>query len=438
MGSLFNAITGNGPKTTTTNSTTAPWDPQQPALMNGINQAITNLNQQDSTPNYAGQLYQGTNDVQQNAINRAVDYGQRTGLTLQDNTAKTSAALQAGADPWVNSAENLAANGAGAGVNSTYADTLKGIAANGTKSGVSSPLSDALQSAGVTGAKALQGGQATLGDVQKAGMTDQTQNTIADASQYASNPALDGAIKAAQQHTNDTLSEQTLPGLNRMATIGGNLNSSRAGMAEAMANRDAATLNANTEATMRNQAYNNGLTLAAQQHEAGLNSATSAATAAATTGNTASLGVGGLQQNAGQFDTTARLQAATGGAAADNTATGIDAQAKLGGTAQLGSAVNSGTTAATAAGAQAAGLFNLANGAQTTQQDSQNKADQIAYQKYLADNGGQAASNLNNYWNIVGKPLGTQTNGTTTEQQPVNYLGQALSVGTGLAKIFGG
>lgn len=431
-GGLMKSAGGNGPSTSSGSSSQAPWTPQQSFMTDGFDQAKTNLAQQNATPNYGGQLYQGTNDVQQTAINNAEGYAQSTGQTLQNNTANTSAALQAGANPWVNQAQNLAANGAGAHVDSGYGNTFRNIAANGSGMG-SNPLSSALQTAGIAGARALGNGQSTLGAVQASAMADPTQSTISDAGQYANNPYLDGAIRAANQNTNNTLNEQTLPGLNRQATMGGNINSSRAGMAEAMANRDAATMNANTEATMRNQSYNSGLQLAAHQREAGMSAATSAATAANSTGNTAALGAGGLQQQAGQFSTQAQLQAAQGGAAADNTATGINAQTQLGGTAQLGAAVNAGTNAAQSAGSQANGLFNLANGAQTTQQTSQNQANQIAYQKYLADNGGQATSNLNNYWNIVGKPVGTQSTNSQSTQKPYNAIGQGLAIAQGTA-----
>jgi hypothetical protein len=411
MGSLF----GGGQTTQTTHSDNTPWPAQQPYLFAGLDQAKANLGTANNAGPYPGSYYTGMNGIQTGGVNSASNYAATTGANLLNNTANVSSAEQGGAMPFINNAANTAANGFGAS-NNPFSGTLANIAANGPTSGIHSPLSAALQSAGLSGAQALQQGQGTLGSVQQAAMADPTQGTIANAQSYASSPYLQDQIRAAQTGTNNTLQESTLPGLNRLASMGGNINSSRAGMAEAMANRDAATANANTAANMSGQAYQSGLSLAAQQHEAGLNAATAAASAGNNSGNSAALGVGQLQQNQGQFGTNAML-----------TANG-----------QLGAGVAQGTAAANSAGQQAAGLYGLSSSAGGLAQGDANAANQAEMNKYLQDNGGYQSNALNNYWNVAGHPLGSTTNGTSTETKPSNALGGIAGLGLLAAAPFTG
>jgi hypothetical protein len=69
---------------------------------------------------------------------------------------------------------------------------------------------------------------------------DPTKANIAAAGQYADNPYLDGQIDAASRDVTRNLYENQLPGLNEAATDSGNMNSSRAGVAEGIMKRGAA------------------------------------------------------------------------------------------------------------------------------------------------------------------------------------------------------
>ena len=93
-------------------------------------------------------------------------------------------------------------------------------------------------------------------------MQDPTQANINSAGQYANNPYLQGQINAANRDTARNLYENELPSANRMNSISGNQNSSRAGMREAMLTRAADDRMADTSAAMRGNAYSQGLGMA--------------------------------------------------------------------------------------------------------------------------------------------------------------------------------
>lgn len=396
--------------------------------MEGLNQARSALDAKTAAGPWEGDPYAGMPDYMRAAGQNATGYAQGIGQVLRDTTALSGLGLQGAAAPWLNTAAGLASGGAGA-ADQGFRNPLMSVAQNGGQ-GMSSPMSEALRTAGLAGANSLASSVGTLGTVQQRALADPTQGTIDAAGLYANNPALDGAIKAAQSTVDQTLNQQTLPGIGRSASLTGNLNSSRAGMAEAMALRDAATLKGNIEGTMRGDAYAKGLTLAEQQRQAGLQGATAAATAGATVGNQAGLGVGNLEQNQGQFDTTARVQAATAGLGTDNTRDLGNAQVRLGAAGQLGSATNTGINAGAAAGNQAAGIYGLSSavgGAEQT--DAQNEIN-ANRQMFDYQNGGWVDQALAPYWSIAGRPLGSESTTTQTSQQPSNILGTALGLGT--------
>lgn len=434
MGGLF----GGGTTTQTNKSTNAPWSVQQPYMQEGLSRSHDALTSKIEAGPYQGAYYADRPNFVGTAGQQAVNYAMGSGQGIRDTTALTSVNMMGAQQPFLNTATGLAMGGIG-GADPTFRNAVANIAQNGAQSGVSRPLSDALQTAGVAGANALAGASGTLGAVQQRAMADPTQQTIQNAGLYANNPAIDAAIKASQSTVDRTLNQETLPGIGRSASLTGNLNSSRAGMAEAMALRDAAEVKGNIEGTMRGQAYQNGLNLSNTQLAQGMNAATGAATAAATTGNQASLGVGGMQQNQGQFDTTARLQAGQGGMQADTTRDLGGAQVQLGATNQLGSAVNTGINAGTAAGNQSAGLYGLASGVGAADQGEAQNVINANRGNYDYQNGGWVDQALAPYWNITGRPLGSETTTQQSVQQPSNVAGSLLGLGMlGLTPFTGG
>lgn len=106
------------------------------------------------------------------------------------------------------------------------------------------------------------GNAAMSGAAGLMGLGDPTQANIAAATQYANNPATQGMIDAANRDTARNLYENEIPGANRMNSMTGNQNSSRAGMREAMLTRAADDRMADTSAAIRGEQFNRGLTLA--------------------------------------------------------------------------------------------------------------------------------------------------------------------------------
>lgn len=91
---------------------------------------------------------------------------------------------------------------------------------------------------------------------------DATASNIEAATKYADNPYVASMIDANTRDVSRTLNEQTLPGIDRQASATGNLNSSRAGVAAGIARRGAEDRIADISATIRGNAYSQGLNLA--------------------------------------------------------------------------------------------------------------------------------------------------------------------------------
>ena len=193
----------SGTQKTTTKS--EPWKPQGDALKNIFASAGDIYNQQKDTPFYEGPLYAQMGDYTRQGI---------------DATAAFAGASKSG-------------------------DMIRAGAA---------PL---MSAAGMT-PQALSGiyGMAT---------GDTTGSNIEQAMRYANDPNLQGIINAANRDTARDLFEGQIPEINRNASATGNINSSRAGVAEAIATRGANDRMADTSAAIRSDAYNRGLQMAENQ-----------------------------------------------------------------------------------------------------------------------------------------------------------------------------
>lgn len=91
------------------------------------------------------------------------------------------------------------------------------------------------------------------------------------AGRYADNPHLSGQIDAVTRDVSRNLSEDILPSIDRAASAGGNINSSRAGIASGIAQRGAADRVADVSSQMRGDAYNRGLDMARSDRDGQLN-----------------------------------------------------------------------------------------------------------------------------------------------------------------------
>lgn len=99
---------------------------------------------------------------------------------------------------------------------------------------------------------------------------DPTQQIMDQAGMYANNPYTQGIIDAASRDVSRNLFEQQLPGIDRAATGAGNLNSTRAGVESAIAQRGAADRLADISSGIRSQFFGKGLDMAQNQYNQNL------------------------------------------------------------------------------------------------------------------------------------------------------------------------
>lgn len=213
-GALLGGLSGSKKNSATQTTTTDPWKAQQPYLLGGFQGAASAYNDLKSSPYYQGDLYANMNPMQQQAISGTQNFATGMGADTAYNMLNTGNSLM----------------GSSAGGMSNAANSLYGF----------------------------NPGNAT------------SQN-ISDAGQYADNPYLNAQIDAAGRDISRNLTEDVLPGLNRMGSATGNTNSSRTGIAEGIALRGAQDRFGDLSANMRSTAYQNGLQQAEQARQANMN-----------------------------------------------------------------------------------------------------------------------------------------------------------------------
>jgi hypothetical protein len=161
----------------------------------------------------------------------------------------------------------------------------------------------------------LQGGQGMMsagsafgGNAQQlfdsAGQ-DHTQQFLDTASQYANNPYVDGLVDANSRDIVRNLNENQLPALNLAAAGSGNTNSTRTGVAQAIAERGASDRLADVSSGIRSQFFSQGLDAARSQYNT---QQSQAGTVNQQLGTAYQLGTGSLtgaqQANGNNFDQT--------------------------------------------------------------------------------------------------------------------------------------
>lgn len=304
---------------TTQNTVTTPWTGQQPYLKQAFSEAqnIYNANKNTLNPGYQGDYVAGARPEQVDSFKNALNY-------------------------------------------------TTGAGNDGNALGM-----DVSQDAALGGAGAVGGATSGLFNFAN---SDPTQHNIDAAGKYADNGFLNGQINAALRDPTRQLTEQTLPGINRGAAGTGNLNSSRTGVAEGIAQRGYADRAADVSAQMRGDAYQNGLQTA-------------------------------------QGDTTARLGALT-------TAGNLGQGALSTGLQGIGNSIDS-----------QAKMNDMATVAGSMLQSSDQSAIDNDLAKYNAMLS-QPYQNLEQYWNIVGdKSWGGQSSSTTkTQPSAMSTIGSGLGI----------
>ncbi len=292
-----------------------PWAAQAPYLTAGFANAQNLLNQKQNTPWYQGPLTAAWNPTQQAGVDYATGFA-RTGM----------------------------------------------------------PAANAAMGAAGTGFGAAGGYVGNAGNAVAAAGTDKTATILGNAAKYAGSPELQAQIDAAQNDVKRTFQEDTLPGINRAAVVGGNVNSSRTGVAEGIARRGAEDQAAKISAGMRSDAWNNGLRAAQEQ-----------------------------------LNTDARL--------------GLEANSQLGQAWQLG---NQSLGAGTQSGIDMASAVSAAGNQLNQQQQREIDGERLRWEK----NDSRPWEQLDNYWRIVGSENwgGTETSNSNSR----NNGTEGVKAGTGM------
>lgn len=433
-----------------TSTSSAPWEAQQPYMTQGFEQAKTNLDERLANPLPTGPWVTPENQVQKDATAGIVD----AGMAAPGNFGTwngVGSTLAGGAPSYLNTAQDIASNGIGS-TDKSATEMMRQYALTGSMPGASPGADPALRGATTSAATTGLGsvGQAqgvAQGVAERAADPNAGINAAVNGgTTFANSAGLNEQIDAASRDVMRNLNENEIRGIRQNANATGGANSSRAGAAEAIATRGAADRVGDIAAQMRGAAYSQGGSLGAGTFAAGLTAGNGAAsnlnTNGAVGGNLATT-VTGQQQQQGQFDTTSRLGAGSGATAQDLAVATSDAAARLGGNAQVGSGLTTGLNASTTAlngtltglgAAQGAGTF-------TQQQDQAQLTDKL---NQWAAGDERKQKLLNDYWGIVGKPVGSsgtsQTDGTGGGVAGAIQGGLGgLALGTGLVRnnVFG-
>lgn len=105
---------------------------------------------------------------------------------------------------------------------------------------------------------------------------DPTGQILSNANQYANNPYINGLIDASSRDITRNLYENQIPGINRAASGTGNINSSRAGVQQGIAERGAGDRLADLSSSIRSQFFGQGLNMAQNQYNQNLSNMLSA------------------------------------------------------------------------------------------------------------------------------------------------------------------
>ena len=429
MGGIGSALQGNSGGTQNSNSSTGPWLPQQNYIKNGLSQAQTNYEAQQSAGPYTGNFVAGNNAEQGAASNQANNWVNGTGGQNPWLLNSTAQGLMGAANPYMNNAQGMAANGIG-GPNQALMGSLNGYATGANPAYSSNPaLMNSLNGSAINAAgtiNALTSGQQNLMNMA---MSDPTQQLASDAGAYMNSSPVQGAISSTNQAIQNNLNQSTLQNVDRTAAMGGGLNSTRTAMSEGMARQGAAMATGQADAGILNNAYNTGLSTAASQRSAGMNTAMWNGAMGMNADNSVAQGQQGAQIGASEFGTNASINAANSGLSQGLGYATQNANTMLGANNQLGNSAAMGINGVGQAGALATQNFGLgASSGGLQQQGTQNNLTN-SLDQWNMQNGYQQGI-LSNYMSIVGHPYGSQSTGYQASQLPPNYMGNILGGGS--------
>lgn len=153
----------------------------------------------------------------------------------------------------------------------------------------------AFNNVGLSNLQAGSGYGNNANNIYSLSQADPTQSILNSANQYANNPYVNGLIDASNRDVSRDLNENQLTGINRAAEGTGNVNSSRAGVQDAIAQRGAMDRMADTASNIRSQFFGQGLNMAQNQWNQNLSNQLNANNQLLNAGN-----LGSALLNAGQ------------------------------------------------------------------------------------------------------------------------------------------
>lgn len=205
-------------QTSTTSTDMGPWSGQQPFIKEAFSEA-QNIYKQNKENPYGGDYIAQPGQNMFDMANRNMDFYNTTGINRADNLYGTS--------------QNLLQGGTGGLFNAT-------------------------------------------GGLMDMANRDRIGGVIDAAGRTADNPYMTGMVDAAMRDARRNAGENVLPSIYRNAAATGNLNSSRTAIAEGIVNRGLAERAGDISATLRGQAYSDGLRLGQNDQTLGMDALTRA------------------------------------------------------------------------------------------------------------------------------------------------------------------
>ena len=415
VGGILGAIGGSQKSPDKVQTTTqAPWGPQQPYILEGFKQARDIMDTRMANPLPEGPWVAPTNDKQ----TAASDALFQAGMSAPGNFAQWSGVgntLAAGAPQFLSTASDISSNGI-SGPNPSMTNLLQRYALTGQMPGGTQAdprLSRTVTSAATGALPSLSAAQSTAGSVATRALDPQNgiNAALTGAEATSNDPTLQGQIDAASRDVVRNLNENDIRGLRQAALATGNANSSRQAALEAIATRGAADRIGDIASTLRGAAYNHGLDLGAGLYSSGLSTANGSASVLNTNGGLGgSLAGNELNRQTGQsqFNVNSRLGAVNSNNATDLGFQTADTTARLGGNSQLGAGL---TTGINASGAGLQGQIEGIKAALAAGTFDQAQADRMIQDTINRWQAGDTRNQgiLNDYWNIVGRPLGQES-----------------------------
>jgi len=426
-----------GDSTTTTSGKTAqqtsPWAPQASQITNAFTNAQDIFDNRMASGPYTGNYVAGQNAGQQETEASALGYTQGQGAAAVNSVGNTANSYLNGTSQYDQNAAQLAQGTAGP--NAANIGELNGAAA-GQGTAISGGLTTALNGAAIAGANNIAGYNTQLNNAINEAATDPTQQLATDAGQYMNSSPIQQALQQANGAIDHTLTTSTLPGLNQAASINGGENSSRAGAIQGADTYNAALAVGNADSSIDNNAFNTGLSTAANERNVGL----SAQLSGAENGISENAGIAENQQANNLATQNMQNNAATSALGSTLGYEGLNAQTQLAGNAQLAQGTELGLNAASEGQNLAEGNYQLGAAAGGLQQQGAQEGLTNQYDQWQGQNTYQQGV-LDNYYGVVGASnWGGNTTGesNSTQTQQANPFTTVLGGALGAASLFAG